>query len=146
MRGWSSAGILCPRGPRHVKGRSRCGDCALVTKARSPSFSKNRCPRPRSMWQPRFLRNSFDNSSGARPGTTCTHSAPLTPAFSTGSVAGVLVTQTEGHGLLELDSLRAQAPSSCEHPFPFFREHSDQSGSVSILCQSLLSHLSPGVL
>ena len=30
-----------------------------------------------------------------------------------------IVTKTEGHGLLELDPLRSQAPSSCEHPFPF---------------------------
>ena len=70
--------------PKLVKGRSKCGDCSLVTTVRTPSFSKNRCPRPRSMWQPRFLRNSFDNKSGAPPGTTCTRSTPLTPAIPTG--------------------------------------------------------------
>ena len=32
----------------------------------------------------------------------------------------LIVTKTEGHGLLELDPLRAQTPSSCEHPVPFF--------------------------
>ena len=52
----------------------------------------------------------------------------------------LIVTKKEGHGLLELDPLRAQTPSSCEHPFPFFE--SALSGSVSILCQSLLSRCS----
>ena len=49
MRGWTSAWILCPSGPKLVKGRSKCGDCSLATTARTPSFSQNRCPRPRSM-------------------------------------------------------------------------------------------------
>ena len=79
----------------------------------------------------------------APPGTTRTRSTPLTPAIPTGSMARVLVfqcllvTNTESHGLLELDP-RAQTPSSCEHPFPL-REYSVQSRSVSILCQSLPS-------
>ena len=76
---------------KFVEGKSRCGDCSLVTTARTPSFSKNRCPRPRSTWQPRSLRNSFDNKSGAPPGITYTRSAPLTPAIPTGSLARVLV-------------------------------------------------------
>ena len=37
------------------------------------------------------LRNSFDNKSGAPPGTTSTRSTPLTPAIPTGSMARVLV-------------------------------------------------------
>ena len=51
-----------------------------------------------------------DNKSGAPPHTT-----------PTGSTARVLVSSdssTEGPGLLELDPLSAQAPSSCEHLFP----------------------------
>ena len=72
MRGWTSVGILCPCGPKIVKGKSKCGDCSLTTTARIPSFSQNRCPRPRSMWQPRSLRNFFDNKSGAPPATTAT--------------------------------------------------------------------------
>ena len=91
MRGWTSVGILCPCGPKIVKGRSKCGDCSLATTARTPSFSQNRCPRPRSMWQPRSLRNFFDNKSGAPPATTWTRSIPLTPAIPTGSMARVLV-------------------------------------------------------
>ena len=91
MRGWTSVGILCPCGPKIVKGRSKCGDCSLATTARTHSFSQNRCPRPRSMWQPRSLRNFFDNKSGAPPATTWTRSIPLTPAFPTVSMARVLV-------------------------------------------------------
>ena len=83
--------ILCPCGPKLIKGKSRCGDSSLVTTARTPSFSKNRCPRPRSMWQPRSLRNFCDIKSGAPPGTTYTHSIPLTPAIPTGSMTRVLV-------------------------------------------------------
>ena len=74
-----------------TRGRSKCGDCLLVTTVRTPSFSENRCPRPRSMWQPRSLKNSLDNKSGAPPGTTYTRSTPLTPAIPTGSIARVLV-------------------------------------------------------
>ena len=108
------------------QGKSRCGDCSLVTTARTPSFSKNRWPRPRSMWQPRSLRNSFDSRSGAPPGSTCTRSAPSAPAIPTGSMARVLVSsvsslpKTEGLGLLELEPLYTQTPSSCEHLFPLF--------------------------
>ena len=87
MRGWISAGILCPCGPKLVKGRSKCGDCLLATTVRTHNFSNNRCPRPRSMWQPRSLKNSFDCKSGAPPGTTYTRSTPLTPAIPTGSIA-----------------------------------------------------------
>ena len=74
-----------------VKDENTCGECLLSTTVRRPSFSKNRCPRPRSMWQPRSLKNSFDSRSGAPPGTTYTRSAPLTPALPTGSIARVLV-------------------------------------------------------
>ena len=91
MRGWISAGILCPCGPKLVKGRSKCGDCSLVTTARTPNFSKNSCPRPRSMWKPRSLEKSFDNKSGAHPGTIYTRNTPLTPAIPTGNFARVLV-------------------------------------------------------
>ena len=38
-----------------------------------------------------LLKKSFDNKSGAPPGTTSTRSTPLTPAFPTGSMARVLV-------------------------------------------------------
>ena len=38
MRGWISAGILRPCGPKLVNGKSRCGDCSLVTTARTPSL------------------------------------------------------------------------------------------------------------
>ena len=41
MRGWISAGILCPCSPKLVEGRIKCGDCSLVTAARTDSFSKN---------------------------------------------------------------------------------------------------------
>ena len=44
------------------------------------NFSQHRCPRPRSMWQPRSLRNSFDSKSGS-----------LSPAIPTGSIARFLV-------------------------------------------------------
>ena len=32
----------------------------------------------------------------------------------------LIVTKTERHGLLDLDLLRAQTPSSSEHPLPIF--------------------------
>ena len=52
IRGWISARILCPCGPKLVKGRSKCGDCLLGPRPRSmfalPTSLKNRCPRPRS--------------------------------------------------------------------------------------------------
>ena len=43
---------------------------------------KNICPRPRSLWQPKSFNNSFDNKSGAPPGTTCTRSTLLAPGNS----------------------------------------------------------------
>ena len=36
---------LVSSGPKLVSGRSKCGDCLPVTTARTPNFSKNRCPR-----------------------------------------------------------------------------------------------------
>ena len=67
------------------------------------SFSKNRCPRPRSMWQPRSLKHSFDNNSGAHPGTTYTRNTSVdscnsnrekrqSPGFQC-----LVVSKTEGH-------------------------------------------------
>ena len=96
----------------------KCGDCLLATTVLTPNFSKNRCPRPRSMWQPRSLKNSFDNKSGAPPGTTYTRSTPLTPAIP--GFQCLIVAKTECHGRRKLDPLSTQAPSSCKHLFPFF--------------------------
>ena len=64
MRGWISAEILCPCGPKLVNGRSKCGDCSLVTTARTPSFSSHSptpthtCKRPPLLFfpKPRQLR------------------------------------------------------------------------------------------
>ena len=109
----------------------------------TPSFSKKRCPRPGSMWQPRsrdFLRQQercatkyHVHTQHSIDPSNCNRECGQSPGFQC-----LIVTKTEGHGLLELDPLRAQTPSSCEHPFPTFREYSVQSRNVSILCQSLL--------
>ena len=99
------------------------------------------------MWQPRSLRNSFDNKSGAPPGTTCPRSTPINPAISTGSMAKVLVSSVSSlpkRKVLAFLSwtLCTQGPSSCEHLSPLLRECCVQSGSLSILCQSHLSQCS----
>ena len=138
MRGWISAGIWCPCGPKLAKSKSTCGDCSLVTTARTPSFSKKkRCPRPRPMWQPRSLENSFDNKSSALPGTTYTRNSTLTPAIPTGSVARVSHRwqngrswPSQGGSAVCSDSIfmRASVPTS--------EEHLVQSRNESIPCQS----------
>ena len=46
---------------------------------------------------------------------TLAHKSGQSPGFQC-----LIVTKTSSHGLLELDPLRTQAPSSCEHPFPLF--------------------------
>ena len=143
VRGWISAGILCP-GPKPVKGRSKCGDCSLVTTARTLSFSKNRCPRPRSMWQPRSLKKilrqqewrstrhhihaqySIDSCDSNRLKTQ-------SPGFQC-----LIVAKTESHGLRKLDPLCGQTPSSCEHPFPLLKSTlSDQETRASCVNHTL---------
>ena len=128
------------------------GSCVFVTVRLSPrlalpSFSKNRCPRPRSMWQQRSLKNSFDNKSGAPPGTTHTHSQSSidscnfnreysqSPGFQC-----LIVAKTEGHGLRKLDPLCVQTSSSVEHPFPLLRSTlSNQETRASCINHSLAS-------
>ena len=127
MRGWISARILCSCGTKLVKSRITCGDCSLATTARTPSFSKNRCPRPRSMWQPRSLKNSFDNKSGAPPGTTYTSNTPLTPAIPTGNIARVLFSSVSSLPRRKVMAFASwircvfRPPSSYEHPFPLLK-------------------------
>ena len=123
------------------------GDCLLATTVRTPNSSKNSCPRPRSMWQPRSLKTFFDSQTGAHPGTTFTRSTPLTPAIPTGRKARVLVSSVSS---LPKRNVMAFASwircvlrhhllvSICSH----FRECFVQSGSVSILYQSHLCQCS----
>ena len=141
MRAVFQPGSLSPW-PKLVKCRSKCGDCPLVTTARTPVSQRTDVHGPSQCGSRRYFKKSFDNTSGALPGTTCTRRTPLTPAIPAGSMATVpgfqclVVTKTEGHGLVELDLLRAQTPSSCEHPFPLFEStFFVQSRRVSILCQ-----------
>ena len=74
------------------------------TDVQVPGQYDNRC----------LSKNLSTTRSGAPPGTTCTRSTPLTPAIPTeqyGHSLGfqcLIVTRTEGTGLVKLDLLYAQ--------------------------------------
>ena len=86
-------GFCVPVAQNSLRVKNKCGECLLSTTVRIPNFSKNRCPRARSMWQPRSFKNSSDSRSGAPPGTTYTRNIPLTPAIPTGSITRVQVSR-----------------------------------------------------
>ena len=92
MRGWISAGILCPCGPKLVNQV----EANVATVCLSPLFALPTSQRtgardPDQCGNRGLFKNSFDNKSGAPPGTTYTRNTPLTPAIPTGSIARVLV-------------------------------------------------------
>ena len=129
------------------QGQSRCGDCSLVTTAHTPSFSnKNRCTRPRSMWQPRYLENSFDNKSGAPPGTTYTRNTPMTPAISTGCIARVLVSSVSSLPKRKVMAFASWIrcvfrPIFVRASVPTSQEYLVQSRDEGILCRSPLANV-----
>ena len=105
--------------------RAEAGAVTVRLSARTLSFSKNRCPPPQVIAAAEvsleFLRQE------ERCVTRCrTRSAAMTPAIPTGSMARVLVSSVSSlpkRQVMAFSSwtlLRAQAPSSCEHPFPCF--------------------------
>ena len=78
---------------------------------------------PGQMWQPRSLRNSFDNKKRCATRRHMHTQYSIDPSNSNGEYGQTL----------------AQAPSSCEHPFPFpfFREYFVQSRSADCVNHSL---------
>ena len=94
------------------------------------------------MWQPKSLKSSFDNKSGA--------STPLTPAIPTRSMARALVynvSSSPKRKVMAFSSwtlcvLRPHLRVSIRSHF--LESTLSNSGSVSILCQSLLSHCNLG--
>ena len=92
--------------------------------SRTPSFPKNRCPRPRSMvqlsrQQERCSSKHHMHTQHSIDTSNSNWEYDHSPGFQC-----LIVTKTEGHGLLELDLLRAQTTSSREHPFPLFESTS----------------------
>ena len=130
-----SGAVTDGTGRKLVKVRRKCGDCLLVTTVRTPNFSKNKCPRPRSMWQPRSSRYHIHTQYSI---ASCNSNREYSQNTS---FQCLLVAKTECYGLRKLDPLSTQAPSSCKHMFTFF-ECFVQSGSVSTQYQSLLCQCS----
>ena len=95
---------------------SRCGDCSLVTTARTPSFSKKQMPTSQinvaAEVSQEFLRKKERRSP--KHHTHTQYSIDLSDSNTEyGQSPGfqcLIVTKTEGHGLLELDPLRTQTP------------------------------------
>ena len=161
MRGWISAGILSPCGPKLVKGRSNAtarsspqltlpvsqrrdvhgpGQCgsrshSKLLKEQVPAIhidvatevSKKIFRQQERCSSRHHTQYSIDTSNSNKE-----YGQSL--AFQC-----LIVSNAEGHGLLVLDPLRAQTPSSCEQLFPLFEEYFVQSRSVRILYQSLPS-------
>ena len=112
----------------NLKRKRRCSDFSFATTNSHSQLLEEQVPTAKvNVATKVFQKKSFDNKSGALPGTTCTRSTPFGPSNSNreydqshGFQCSIVTKRKVMAFSSWILSLRAQAPFSGEHPFPFF--------------------------